>query len=196
MNNDVAKIIVAPLFMKIRFYCKEVFKFILCNKLNLKIMKKMYSAGALTLIVLALSLNSCKKKGCISEEAKNYDTEAQKDDGTCEFYTNTEFITMSAWKYSSLSSTIDSLESQYDPFFVGSTFTFKTDGTVDFDFPAEPSASETKTWEFTADESQVILEKGLDKEDYMDISSLDIDNLSLKFDDEDSGAVITVNWTH
>lgn len=39
-----------------------------------------------TLILVFMSLNSCKKKGCTDLDAINYSTEAQKDDGSCEFY--------------------------------------------------------------------------------------------------------------
>jgi hypothetical protein len=34
-------------------------------------------------LTLALSFNSCKKKGCTNELASNYSSEAEKDDGSC-----------------------------------------------------------------------------------------------------------------
>jgi len=35
--------------------------------------------------VSSLSLNSCKKEGCTDETALNYDSEADKDDDSCEY---------------------------------------------------------------------------------------------------------------
>ena len=39
----------------------------------------------LLLSCLTLTFVSCKKKGCIDEFAENYDTEAEKDDGSCTY---------------------------------------------------------------------------------------------------------------
>ena len=43
-----------------------------------------------TLVFIAIAsvaFTSCKKKGCTDEDALNYSTEAEKDDGSCEFLT-------------------------------------------------------------------------------------------------------------
>jgi len=133
--------------------------------------------------------------GCTDETSKNYNAEATKDDGTCEYYTNTELLTMEVWKYSSLSTT-GSNEADMITFFTGATFNFKTDGTVAFSFPSEPAASETKTWEFASNETKILLDKGLDSEDTIDMPTLDTDNLTIKFTDDDTGALVTVNWIH
>ena len=39
----------------------------------------------ITLLLAATSLASCKKKGCTDADAVNYNSEAKKDDGTCNF---------------------------------------------------------------------------------------------------------------
>lgn len=40
-----------------------------------------------TLLIAFVAFTSCKKKGCTDVDALNYSSEAEKDDGTCEFYT-------------------------------------------------------------------------------------------------------------
>jgi len=35
------------------------------------------------LSILSISISSCKKKGCTNSKAKNYDSKAKKDDGSC-----------------------------------------------------------------------------------------------------------------
>lgn len=48
----------------------------------------MKNLGVVFLVLITgLSAQSCKKKGCTLEYAKNYDSSAEKDDQTCEFYT-------------------------------------------------------------------------------------------------------------
>lgn len=152
-------------------------------------MKKILTIGLVALTVMA----SCKKKGCTNELAKNYDTEAKKDDGTCELYTNTEFLTDYIWKYSSVSTT-GTNQADMVTFFTGSTFDFKTDGTVTMTFPNEPTANETQTWEFGLSETQIILQKGTANEAIMAVTKLDIDNLTFIF--TDNGEEITVKVVH
>lgn len=41
--------------------------------------------GLITISLITISLTSCKKEGCTDETALNYDAEAKKDDGTCNF---------------------------------------------------------------------------------------------------------------
>ncbi|MCO4806177.1 MAG: hypothetical protein KC456_06250 [Flavobacteriales bacterium] len=40
---------------------------------------------SIALIMGALSLQSCKKEGCMDETATNYDADAEKDDESCEY---------------------------------------------------------------------------------------------------------------
>lgn len=44
--------------------------------------------------VLATTFTSCKKKGCTDEVATNYNSEAEKDDGTCEYDTISSNVIM------------------------------------------------------------------------------------------------------
>ena len=48
----------------------------------------------LTILATTASITSCRKKGCTDTSATNYDAEAKKDDGTCEWSTehNLTFI--------------------------------------------------------------------------------------------------------
>jgi len=39
-------------------------------------------------VLATMSFNSCKKKGCTDETAINYDSDAKKDDGSCEYSSN------------------------------------------------------------------------------------------------------------
>jgi hypothetical protein len=45
-------------------------------------MKKIYSIAA---VALVFALTSCEPQGCTDETADNYDADAEKDDGTCEY---------------------------------------------------------------------------------------------------------------
>lgn len=46
-------------------------------------MKKSIS---ILLVLLAVGFASCRKKGCTDETAQNYNPDAKKDDGSCEYY--------------------------------------------------------------------------------------------------------------
>ncbi len=50
------------------------------------------------LACLSISLLSCKKEGCIDETATNYNSEANKDNGTCT-YSDAESATAQVWTY-------------------------------------------------------------------------------------------------
>lgn len=45
----------------------------------------------LVLLLSGISLQSCKKEGCTDETAKNYDSKAKTDDGSCEYEPNFTF---------------------------------------------------------------------------------------------------------
>lgn len=42
---------------------------------------------AISIVALTANLSSCRKKGCMDSAAINYDAEAKRDDGTCEWAT-------------------------------------------------------------------------------------------------------------
>ena len=44
-----------------------------------------YLIPALILLFILSGLSSCKKEGCIDQNATNYNNEAKKDDGTCTY---------------------------------------------------------------------------------------------------------------
>lgn len=44
-------------------------------------------------LVIGLGLNSCNKEGCTDPTATNYDSNAEKDDGSCEFAPNVPTVT-------------------------------------------------------------------------------------------------------
>ncbi len=52
-------------------------------------MKRILLVSAITL----MAISSCKKKGCMDVNAKNYNAEAQKDDETCVYEGNVMFWT-------------------------------------------------------------------------------------------------------
>ena len=45
-----------------------------------------------TLLVIIASITSCRKKGCTDTSAINYDAEAKKEDGTCEWKTEHQLV--------------------------------------------------------------------------------------------------------
>lgn len=160
-------------------------------------MKKLFKIGLIAILGIGLTLTSCKKKGCIDEVAKNYDTEAQKDDGSCEYYTNTELLTMGTWKYASVDAEVDSLESGYDEFLDGMTMTFRTNGSYDIVIPSDSDAGvEDGTWEFNSDESVITLDKGQQDEQDIAIEVLTIDNLDTKFTDGANNEKVTIKMVH
>ncbi|TNE54834.1 MAG: hypothetical protein EP338_05810 [Bacteroidetes bacterium] len=153
--------------------------------------------------LVSIGMVSCKKEGCTDSNALNYSSKAKKDDGTCTYPTpdpqptNTELLTAGIWNFSEVSTTGgQALQNQMDTFFMNSTADFQTNGNLVFNFPNEPTANETKTWEFMSNETQMILDKGTEKEDTIDVLTLNTTSLVIKFIDEDSGSPITVSWKH
>ncbi len=48
--------------------------------------------------IIAFSITSCRKKGCTDETAANYDEEAKKDDGSCEY--DTSYVVPTTYAFS------------------------------------------------------------------------------------------------
>ena len=55
------------------------------NLKKLKLKTTMKKLSILAIIAVSIGLGACKKKGCTNIEAVNFDTEAEKDDGSCNF---------------------------------------------------------------------------------------------------------------
>lgn len=47
--------------------------------------KEKLLTAAVGIILLSVTLEACKKEGCTSEDAVNFDEKAKKDDGSCKF---------------------------------------------------------------------------------------------------------------
>lgn len=68
------------------------------------------------LLIGSLAFTACKKKGCTDEDALNYSTEAEKDDGSCEFlivpttYSFTDASGNNTVSYSGQTDRLDQLE--------------------------------------------------------------------------------------
>jgi len=52
------------------------------------------SKYALVFLTILIGLSGCKKEGCTDDQAINYDSEAKKDDGSCEYATSTLVVHM------------------------------------------------------------------------------------------------------
>jgi PKD repeat protein len=78
----------APFFFIAIIYQSHRFYFELCflsSKPKLKETMKTYLPLIALSALLIGSTTSCKKKGCLDQDAVNYNSEAKKDDGTCKY---------------------------------------------------------------------------------------------------------------
>jgi PKD repeat protein len=73
---------VAIIYQSHRFYFELYF---LSSKPKLKETMKTYLPLIALSALLIGSTTSCKKKGCLDQDAVNYNSEAKKDDGTCKY---------------------------------------------------------------------------------------------------------------
>lgn len=149
-----------------------------------------------SVVFVSLILTSCKDKGCTDEVAKNFDETAQKDDETCLYYTNTEFLVDSIWSYSDLSHSNASEEENQKDYYSEATYNFNEDGSLFIYFPQEPSASDVQTWVFIDSDTKIVLNAGTANVDTLDVIDLDIENLTLRIKNASSGSETTVYWKH
>lgn len=149
--------------------------------------------------------------GCMDEVSTNYNSEATRDDGSCEYviypppppgfnnfecgvqgYTYSELLVLGIWSYFSLSTTgvnQASLEDDYK----SSTIEFKSDSTVIFSFPNNTALNSIKKWEVLEVGPQILINKGLISEYYIDMPTLNETCLITKFLD-DNKEEISVSW--
>ena len=114
------------------------------------------------------------------------------DDGIA--LTKTQLLTSSAWKFSTVSTGDATVDALFQLLFTGFTITFNTDGTTVVTFPGEPN--ENGTWEFTAEETKVILDKGTIDEQTSDIITLNAATLVITITDPSISAPLTMTFTH
>ena len=108
--------------------------------------------------------------------------------------TKTQLLTLSPWKYSTITTGDATFDALFQLVFTGFTITFNTDGTTSVSFPSEPSVN--GTWEFTTDETKILLDKGTMDEQTFDIESLTAAKLVFTFTDPDFNGLITLTLVH
>jgi len=99
--------------------------------------------------------------------------------------TKTQLLTQAPWKFSTISTGDATADVLFQLLFTGFTLTFNTDGTTSVTFPSDPSGSGDGTWEFTASETKILLDKGTIDEQTFDIESLTAAMLVVKLTDQD-----------
>ena len=139
---------------------------------------KYLKLSAIAVISIALGLTSCKKEGCTDMTAKNYDAEAEKDDESCEYYTNTEFLTMDTWNYLSASSDDADMTAMVDTFMTGASFDYSADASFSGNIPSSDNPALSGTWEFNSDETELTM--------YENNQSGDVDTIIFKIDNLDA----------
>jgi len=107
--------------------------------------------------------------------------------------TKTQLLTQSSWKFSAVSTGDPTFDAFFQLFFTGFTITFNTDGTTLVTFASD---SETGIWEFTTNETKILLDKGTMDEQTFDIESLTAATLVFTFTDPDFSGLITLTLVH
>lgn len=85
------------------------------------------------LLIISLSMASCRQKGCTGMNALNYSEKAQKDDGSCTYCTIANDAILGVWSFDS-------------------TYTFNSSGTYTIQYPSINS----NTIEYNSDHSGTI----------------------------------------
>ncbi len=110
--------------------------------------------------------------------------------------TKTQLLTQAPWKYSTISTGDATFDVLFQVLFTGFTITFNTDGTTSVTFPSDPSGSANGTWEFTTNETKILLDKGTMDEQTFDIESLTAATIVFTFTDPDFSGLITLTLVH
>ena len=152
-------------------------------------MKKVFLVGLVALV----SLGSCKKEGCTSEIATNYDEKADEDDGSCE-YDVEGYLLDGVWTFSSVECDVDSLESLESDYYQGATMDFTEDGWL-FDeviitLPSDDNATETYYWYLEDDQTVNIYGES------HEILTLDLNTFESKKEDWYTGIEYTLSLIH
>jgi hypothetical protein len=143
------------------------------------------------LIFFALQLlTSCTQKGCTDEIAKNYDKDASKDDESCEYYTNTEFLTMNNWKGYGLDVENPGSFNEYYKYNLDS-YQFNENGSALFEY-GDTITSENWNWQFNSNETQIILNDGSNNLN-LEISKLTATSFNFSFIHASSGAKLSIS---
>jgi len=133
-------------------------------------MKKIKLLSTLLLLTSVLLISSCKKD----------------DDPVL---TKTQLLTQNTWKYSSGTST-NPLVQALISLLTGTEYVFMTDKTYSVTQLGQSIAN--GKWEFSSDESKIILDKGSVEESTLEIVTLDGSNLEVK--EVDGSFVTTIKY--
>lgn len=96
---------------------------------------------------MVVSFLYCKKKGCTDSEAKNYDLEASKDDGSCVQYSDQEKITLGTWTFSRANSSDPTLITSSENELSGRKITYSPSGTYS---AVQNGVTTTGTWSLSS----------------------------------------------
>lgn len=158
-------------------------------------MKKTWKIGFIMMLGIAITVKSCEKneEWCMDTSVKNFEVEAEEDDGSCTFYTNTELLTASMWKFSSAASVDPATQTEFEIFLANMTMSFRANGSYDIVIPEDDEAGvENGAWEFTAKETALLLGKGAEDEQTFAISTLTSATLILAVTNNGEAATITM----
>lgn len=133
-------------------------------------MKKIKLVSSLFVLVSVLLISSCKKD----------------DDPVL---TKTQLLTQNTWKYGSGNST-NPLVQALISLLTGTEYVFKADKTYSVTQLGQSIAS--GKWEFSSDETKIILDKGSIEESTLEIVTLDGSNLEVK--EVDGSFVTTIKY--
>lgn len=138
------------------------------------------------LILTSSVILSCKKQGCTYIDSKNYDIEAEEDDGSCEGYTAYEILTSGTWTFSKATSISKTLADSLGSILIGRKITYFINGTYNY---VQNGNMITGTWEISLENTNdkgsedyihvLIEDKGTSNELYYHVRTHKIDELEV-----------------